>query len=129
MPKKQTKKPSVPPENIAHNGAICLSPIQRLTLMQLASELKALDAENALQQKNLNDYLKAIDPKGLVGTLQSALTANQAHRKVIWAKYEEARDSIGKALKIDMKGVSFDYETGIVHQDKGEPAKPEDPKK
>ncbi len=112
--RKNNKK--IPQDNISHEGALRLSDLERLKLLRFDAEIRAIDANNTNLAVSLRAYIKQVDPNGIIVQTQNSIDANTKKRTELFHEYEKLREEIGTKLGIDMTKVSFDDETGVIHE-------------
>jgi hypothetical protein len=118
-PKTYAKHPrvkiSTPKENISSEGSLKIDDLTRLNLLRLDAEGRAAHQEMLMTQRELNDYLKGVDPAGHIFRLQKHIEAMLSKKTEMKNQFEALIKATGEKLQVDMTQISYDDETGIIH--------------
>lgn len=93
----------------------CLTELELMKLSRYENEIKANDFERQILIARRDEYLKQIDPNGLLA--QFAASINDRYEKVIRARlaHESTLKGISDRLGFDLRNASYDDATGVVH--------------
>lgn len=88
--------------------------IQRLTLLRIDADMRAVRATLTLKQGVLQSLLKQLDPSGQIVALQEDINSLQQNMVEHQTTMKTAAEGIGKKYGINLNEFVFDTETGAL---------------
>jgi hypothetical protein len=85
-------------------------------LLRYEAEVRASKAELTLKQMQASELFKKVDPEGLILKAQIDLELTKATYSKYKDQYQSIMQEIGQIYSVDLTKVSYDDETGIIHE-------------
>jgi hypothetical protein len=85
-------------------------------LLRYEAEVRASKAELTLKQMQAAELFKKIDPEGMILKAQIDLELTKNSYTKYKDQYQSIMQEIGQVYGVDLTKVSYDDETGIIHE-------------
>lgn len=112
---KKKLAPTTPASDNVFDLVLKLTEVECLKLSRYDSDQRAAINEHALLKHKKDQYLKQIDPQGILASFDRELAKSKADVKEAEDLGKAVRTEIESRLNIQLINYSFDDKTGVLH--------------